>query len=187
MIYILMVFASGFFALALHESAHVIVAAFFRIKVKKVRFNWRTGLGIEREAGAPFDNMIVSLAGPLTNLSFAALLWGVHSDFAWCMWIGNLAIGLINLLPVKGSDGHRAWQCWRTVESHNDGVQQIEYLYGARGTGKAALHVRQALTWLKENPTGVLRLWSCSHESAKAMYERIKLAGGDVSRVQINV
>ena len=48
-------------------------------------------------------NLIITLAGPFANL-LVAYLWPATGGFA----AANLIFGLVNLLPLSGSDGRRA-------------------------------------------------------------------------------
>jgi Zn-dependent protease len=65
-------------------------------------------LGLVREPGNTLQNLLITLAGPMTNLILAWAAW--HSTgFVGKQWfLANLVIGGYNLLPVKGSDGNRA-------------------------------------------------------------------------------
>jgi hypothetical protein len=181
-----LILVNAAFACILHEAAHVAVASLFRIKVKNVGVSW-LGFYTVREEAPPFDNMIVALAGPLANLVFAFLLLIPNmSGEAWNLFLANLVIGGFNLLPFEKSDGTRAAECWRRIESAKDDLA-TQIHYGARSCGKTDMQIQDMLKWQEKNPTGILQLWSFSQESAKSMYERIKLAGGDISRVRINV
>ena len=99
----------GVAAMILHECAHVIAAAWVGIKVSSVGIRWK-GIYTVREAGPPDKNLIVSLAGPATNLVLA-FVWGWQPDFA----LANICMGLCNLLPIRGSDGLRVLKCWQAM------------------------------------------------------------------------
>jgi Zn-dependent protease len=94
------------FAVLVHEAAHYLTAVFFGIQVKRVFIGWR-GVGIVREQGPPFDDLMVSLAGPGINLAFALLTFPGGGAF----FTANLCFGVCNLLPLRGSDGSRALWC----------------------------------------------------------------------------
>lgn len=100
-------------ALALHEAAHVAMAWALGIRVKRVGISWR-GPFIVREAGEPRANIYIALAGPLMNLILAASFWALAPNFAFL----NLALGLSNLLPIKGSDGLRIWIVSRQLRTN---------------------------------------------------------------------
>ena len=97
---------SIFAAIAFHELAHVFAAVVLGVKVKRFGLGWR-GVYIVREAGADWQNLLISLAGPLANLALAAVaLFVFHRGAIFCAM--NLVFGLINLLPLPYSDGLRA-------------------------------------------------------------------------------
>ncbi len=95
----------GLLAMALHEAAHVVAALAVGVRVKNVGFSWK-GIYTVREAGPPAKNILVSLAGPLTNLALI-LCWAWSPDFG----LANLCFAAFNLLPIQGSDGDRVLKC----------------------------------------------------------------------------
>lgn len=101
----------GLLAMVFHEIGHLCVAQALGLKVRHVGFSWK-GMYTVREAGPPEINFQVSLAGPLTNLALMAL-WPVSPVFG----LANLFMGLINLLPISGSDGSRALNCLREIRA----------------------------------------------------------------------
>jgi Zn-dependent protease len=100
----------GVIAMLFHEAGHLVTAPLVGIKIKTVGLRWK-GLYTVREAGPPDKNLIVSLAGPLVNL---ALLATWHWSFRF--GLANLCFTFFNLLPIEGSDGERAWKCWRAIK-----------------------------------------------------------------------
>ena len=94
----------GILAMVLHEFGHLVTSLMVGIKVKSVGMCMK-GMYIVREAGSPMKNMLVSLAGPLTNVALLLLFWHVSTTFA----LANLCFAICNLAPVRGSDGDRAW------------------------------------------------------------------------------
>jgi len=99
----------GLLAMAVHESAHLVAALALGIEVKKVGMGWK-GMYTVRHPGTPGKNMLVSLAGPLTNLALL-LFWHWLPLFG----LANLCIGAVNLLPIEGSDGERVLNCWQQM------------------------------------------------------------------------
>ena len=91
----------GISAMVLHEFGHLATSLMVGIKVKSVGMCMK-GMYIVREAGSPMKNMLVSLAGPLTNVALLLLFWHVSTTFA----LANLCFAICNLAPVKGSDGN---------------------------------------------------------------------------------
>lgn len=100
----------GLIAMAFHEAGHLIAAPLLGIRIKTVGLKWK-GLYTVREAGPPDKNLLVSLAGPLTNLLLLAL-WPLSRKFG----LANLCFAFFNMLPIEGSDGDRIWQCWRQIK-----------------------------------------------------------------------
>lgn len=100
---------AGLVAMAVHEAAHVFAAMSLGISVKRVGLGWR-GVYTVRDPGPPGRNLLVSLAGPLTNLVLI-LLWHWWPTFG----LANLFVGGVNLLPIEGSDGARIQRCWEQM------------------------------------------------------------------------
>ena len=94
----------GLLAMILHEAGHLIVAILLGLRIYRFGINWK-GMYVVREAGPLASNLLVSLAGPVTNLllSFA---WYHSTSFS----LANLCFGLVNLLPIQGSDGERIFE-----------------------------------------------------------------------------
>jgi Zn-dependent protease len=103
----------GLVAMLFHEAAHIVVALTLGIKVKKVGLGWK-GIFTVREAGTARKNLIISLAGPVMNLALI-FWWHWKPDFG----LANLCCGVINLLPIAGSDGMRVRNCWRQLREKN--------------------------------------------------------------------
>lgn len=95
-------------ALSLHEGAHLAMAWVLGVRVKRIGINWR-GPFIIRDPGEPPANACIALAGPLLNLAMALLAWTATPLFAEI----NLVLGISNFIPVRGTDGWRAWLALR--------------------------------------------------------------------------
>ena len=106
---------SIFAAIALHELAHVLAALLLGVKVKRFGLCWR-GVYIVREAGTDWQNLLISLAGPLSNFVASYISLAVlHRGAIFCAM--NLVIGSINMLPLPCSDGLRAYKLVRGITS----------------------------------------------------------------------
>jgi len=103
----------GVVAMLFHEAAHVFVALTLGIRVKKVGMGWK-GIFTVREQGTPTKNLIISLAGPVMNLALI-FWWHWQPDFG----LANLCCGVVNLLPITGSDGARILRCWQQMHGKN--------------------------------------------------------------------
>ena len=117
----------GVIAMAFHEVGHLVTAPLMGIKIKTVGLKWK-GLYTVREAGPPAKNLIVSLAGPLTNLALLAF-WPLSHKFG----LANLCFSFFNILPMEGSDGERVWKCWRQMKQDKRNRTGSK-LYTAYGT-----------------------------------------------------
>ena len=103
----------------LHECGHLAAARILHIPWQSLRLDL---LGARREVGGRMlsagEEWLLSLAGPLSSLAFAALaspLWQLSS--AARLFSGaSLLLGLLNLLPIRGFDGGRMLECF--VGSH---------------------------------------------------------------------
>lgn len=100
----------GVIAMTLHELGHLVAAPLAGIKVRTVGFGWK-GLYTLREPGPPLKNIIVSLAGPLTNMLLLPF-WHLSPKLG----LANLCFAFFNILPIEGSDGERIWSCWRQIK-----------------------------------------------------------------------
>lgn len=100
----------GVIAMTLHELGHLLAAPLVGIKVRTVGFGWK-GLYTLREPGPPSKNILVSLAGPLTNILLLPF-WHLSPKLG----LANLCFAFFNILPIEGSDGERIWKCWRQIK-----------------------------------------------------------------------
>ncbi|MGB7547059.1 MAG: hypothetical protein WBM14_04875 [Terracidiphilus sp.] len=101
----------GLLSLGLHEAAHLVTALAVGIKVRGVGFGWK-GMYTMREAGPPAKNLFVSLAGPLANLALL-VFWHWSPIFG----LANTCMAVVNLLPLKGSDGERILKIIREMQN----------------------------------------------------------------------
>lgn len=99
--------ASVALAAVFHEMAHLTVAWVSRVRVKKLGLSWH-GPYIVRDPGSPMQNTIISLAGPGLNLLLGLLFWRSLPTFAFV----NGLLALLNLLPIRSSDGMRVYRIW---------------------------------------------------------------------------
>ena len=104
----------GLSAMVLHEFGHLATSLMVGIKVKGVGLCMK-GMYIVREAGSPAKNLLISLAGPLTNVALILLFWHVSNKFV----LANLCLAICNLAPIKGSDGERALVCIEQMQKES--------------------------------------------------------------------
>jgi hypothetical protein len=167
------------FALAavfIHEMGHYLAAAVFNIRVKGLRVSRFGSVGIVRERGPLFDSLVVSLAGPAFNLAVAGIFWG--GDYELFV-LANLCVGLVNLLPMNGSDGSHALECWGKLETAKpDRVR--------RGGIVDDVRVAEILADLAQYPEQAFLVQAKTQAEAEGIYERVFRAGGDTSRLTIS-
>jgi Zn-dependent protease len=110
----------GLSAMVLHEFGHIATSLMIGIKVKSIGLCMK-GMYIVREAGSPMKNLLISLAGPLTNVALILLFWGHSPNFV----LANFCLAVFNLVPVKGSDGDRALLCIEQMQKESAQAQSI--------------------------------------------------------------
>ena len=101
----------GLSAMILHEFGHLVTSLMVGIRVKSVGLCLK-GMYIVREAGSPMKNLLISLAGPLTNVALILIFWGRSETFV----LANFCLAVCNLAPVKGSDGDRVLRCLQEMQ-----------------------------------------------------------------------
>ena len=104
----------GLTAMVLHEFGHLVTSLMVGVKVKSVGLCMK-GMYVVREAGTPAKNLLVSLAGPLTNVALLLIFWHKSETFA----LANMCLAICDLAPVRGSDGDRAWTCIEQIEKES--------------------------------------------------------------------
>ncbi len=95
-------------ALAVHELGHVLAILLTRAGTVKGMVISLKGIGVKWEPykNDPYKRSIVSLAGPLVNLSLAVLFFTGGLEV---LGLANLVFGAVNLMPLPGADGLRAY------------------------------------------------------------------------------
>lgn len=92
-------------SVAFHEIAHTLTAEWLGLRVKRVTFSFRSGLGVWREPGSPWRNALVAAAGPAMSFLLAWLLWPILPDVAY----GNLGFAVFcTFWPSGNVDGPKA-------------------------------------------------------------------------------
>jgi Zn-dependent protease/CBS domain-containing protein len=101
----------GLFAsVLLHELGHSVVSRLFGVKVREIVMYPIGGLSrLEKQPG-PRQELWISVAGPAVNLALAGAIFLAQAPRASVMGqiaMGNLMLGLFNLLPAFPMDGGR--------------------------------------------------------------------------------
>src|SRR3974390_1635864 len=110
----------GLSAMVLHEVGHVVTSLMVGIRVKSFGLCMK-GMYVVREAGTPMKNLLIALAGPLTNVALILIFYRASPTFT----LANLCLAVCNLAPVKGSDGERVLTCLRQLQQESaQGAQE---------------------------------------------------------------
>jgi Zn-dependent protease len=99
-------------SLFVHEFGHVLMATSLGVPVREFGLSM-TGAYIRRAyATRRRDEILIAVAGPLTNLIIAVPLLFMHVTGVQ-LALANIALGVINLLPIPASDGMRIFKTLR--------------------------------------------------------------------------
>ena len=117
---------AAFATVALHEAGHAVMARVFGIKAKNIVLLPIGGTAsIEKFPDNPAQELAISMAGPLTNVIIALLLWWFtppHASFwalpadmgempgrgfLYILRLGNVGLAAFNLIPAFPMDGGR--------------------------------------------------------------------------------
>jgi stage IV sporulation protein FB len=93
-------------SLVFHEVGHLVAAKLAGVRVKAIGLCLK-GAYIRRiDSRIACIELMIAVAGPAVNLLLFLLL---RNDTALLAWVGelNLVLGISNLLPIRGLDGHR--------------------------------------------------------------------------------
>jgi Zn-dependent protease len=114
---------AGEVALLLHELSHAVVARGRGQEVLRIVFHGFQAETVCSEGlPAPAHEALIALVGPGVNLALAGFLEAVRLAFGTqgpadvvlvLLVLGNLAMALMSLVPVGGSDGGRALSAFR--------------------------------------------------------------------------
>lgn len=150
-----------FISVLAHEMVHALVARGFGVPVRGITLFIFGGMAqIERDARSPAAEFVIAVVGPATSFGLAALFFVVwvatgSSDstgsIAWeWLWLINLAVGLINLVPAFPFDGGRILRSlvWATTGNFQSASKITSILgqvvaYGLIAAGLLSLLVQQ--------------------------------------------
>ena len=96
-------------AAVLHELGHIGAAWISGIRLRECQVGiYGAGLVPDGDVYSYGKEIFLCLCGPLVNLICASVgVWFVQGAFGESFLFASLALGLLNLLPVKGFDGGR--------------------------------------------------------------------------------
>ena len=102
-------------AVALHELGHITAAKIRHIKLSEMKLSiFGASLYPRNQLFSYFDEIILCVGGPLTNLLSAAVcisLGRSHSLFS----MSSIALGVLNMLPIHGFDGGRILSAFLSI------------------------------------------------------------------------
>jgi len=106
-----------FVTVVIHELSHSYVALHFGVKIEKILLLPIGGIAkMEEIPRVPRQELLISIAGPLTNLIIAATFYGIQStrilpqtitNFIGNFILVNIVLALFNLIPAFPMDGGR--------------------------------------------------------------------------------
>lgn len=119
-------------AVLLHEAAHAIVAKRLGYPVGVIMLHFLGGAtAVEKEARRPRDEFWIAVVGPLVSLAVAAVGFGVSfltpdgliGLIVAGLWVTNLFVGVLNLVPGLPLDGGRVLKAgvWGVTGNINRG------------------------------------------------------------------
>jgi Zn-dependent protease len=108
-----------FLSVVAHESAHAITSVLSGVEVKAVRCSAIGPHIVRAKSDSAYVELAVAAAGPFANLLLGLLLWPVYAPMAGWASLSNLALAMINLLPLKHSDGAKMLAALAAIV-HND-------------------------------------------------------------------
>ncbi len=104
-----------FGSVLLHELGHALVGRFFGVRTRDITLYPFGGIArMEAARLSPRAEVVIALAGPLTNLLLAGLaLLGLLAGLPLgALLLVNLSLALFNLLPAWPMDGGRVLRGW---------------------------------------------------------------------------
>jgi Zn-dependent protease/CBS domain-containing protein len=134
-LYILALFAS----VLLHEVGHALVARWYGIRTREIVMYPIGGVSHLESQPKGREELLISIAGPLVNLLIAVILLATQRDFAPLetlrvptdanlierIALGNLLLGLFNLLPAYPMDGGRVLRSLIAFRKSEDEATRI--------------------------------------------------------------
>ncbi|MEO6606427.1 MAG: site-2 protease family protein [Aeromicrobium sp.] len=131
-----------------HELAHVFAARQFGMRVQSVTLHLLGGETlIEGESRTPWQELSISIAGPLTSLgigltarSLSGSTDGTMSDILWSVGYVNILIAIFNMLPGLPLDGGRVFRAiiWKVTGREEVGVRIAAWIGRAAAIGVVA-------------------------------------------------
>lgn len=107
--------SASMLAVFVHESGHLLVMKLLKCEPQSVKLSAAGALICGSKYCTADENIVISLSGPFANLVFCGLFFGVYSltDSVLILYFAvvQFAVGVMNLLPIKGLDGGTVLCC----------------------------------------------------------------------------
>ena len=102
-------------AAVLHELGHILAAKMLNTHLGELKLGiFGASLSIDSAVTSYKNEIAVAIAGPLTNLLCALLIYctvGIEDRFFEAFFVCSLFLALLNLLPISDLDGGRILLC----------------------------------------------------------------------------
>ncbi len=129
-----------------HELAHVFVARWFGMRVQSVTLHLLGGETlIEGESRTPWQELAISIAGPLTSLAIGLGAWwasagmaaGTTHDVVRSVAYVNVLVAIFNMLPGLPLDGGRVFRAiiWQVTGREETGIRIAAWIGRAAAIG----------------------------------------------------
>ena len=142
--FVIALYASVF----VHELAHVFAARQFGMRVQSVTLHLLGGETlIEGESRTPWQELWISISGPLTSLgigitarSVSGSFDGTTADILWSVGYVNILVAVFNMLPGLPLDGGRVFRAlvWQVTGREEVGVRIAAWIGRAAAVGVVA-------------------------------------------------
>ncbi|MGE5557033.1 MAG: site-2 protease family protein [Bacillota bacterium] len=174
-------------AVCLHECAHIASAWGFGFKVREMRLLPTGGVAVfeGRLEAEPFVQAIVALTGPLHNFIMAGLLWAAQQESliageGWRILIrANLALGVLNLLPVIPLDGGKVLHMFLAMRIGWQEGKKYAFWIGRMVLGMAAAFIFIGFLYGFWNFTGLGWIfylwWALEQERLAQFYQLLRI------------
>jgi Zn-dependent protease len=103
-------------SLIAHEAAHAFAALLVGSKITAVGLCVHGAFIRRVKASSAERELFIALAGPAANIGIGLFLYGVDALGTWVAQF-NFVLALINLLPIRGSDGTRIVASLREISA----------------------------------------------------------------------
>ena len=132
----------------IHELAHVAVARHFRMRVRSVTLHLLGGeTVIEGESRRPWQELAISIAGPLSSLAIGLVCFAVEpaldgttADVVKAVAQVNILVAIFNMLPGLPLDGGRVFRAiiWQVTGREETGIRIAAWIGRVTAVGVVA-------------------------------------------------